>query len=93
MELENIMKISCNSREAQLFKKKYVSGIAGKCIYYNNQWISPNEFVELAESIQDYKLSIMCLGKPLQFFINNGQLPNVFQYGNGQGNLLKGFVI
>ena len=93
MELENIMKISCNSREAQLFKTKYVSGIAGKCIYYNNQWISPNEFVELAVSNQDYKLSIMCLGKPLKFFIDNGQLPNVFQYGNGQGNLLKGFVI
>ena len=93
MELDNIMKVFCNTREGELCKEKYVSGIAGKCIQYNNQWLTPNEFVELAESNQDYKMSIICLGKPLKFFIDNGQLPNVFQYENGQGNLLKGFVI
>ena len=93
MELGNITKVFCNTIEAHLCKAKYVSGIAGKCIHYHNQWMTPNEFVELAESHQDYKMSIICLGKPLKFFIENGQLPNVFQYEHDQGKLLKGFVI
>ena len=42
--LPDIMRVTCGHLEGELHVKKVGSGSRSPCIYYNNMWVTPNQF-------------------------------------------------
>ena len=71
---------------------KFESGGVGKCIKLGEEWITPNEFEKRSNCrSKKYIISIKCMGKPLKYFIDNGQLDGsgLRNHKPGKGNLNK----
>ena len=76
-KLTPIVKVKCKDTFAFMDTKKFVSGGIGKCIQLGEEWLTPNEFEKRSGSrSKKYLNSIKCLGLPLRFFVDNGQLDN-----------------
>jgi hypothetical protein len=74
-KLDPIMRVRCKTTTALMYKTKFVSGSKGKCILFNNQWLTPNRFEEQAGSkAKQYLRSIKCLEQPLKVFVDSGEL-------------------
>ena len=64
-----------------MYKEKFESGSKGKCILYQLEWLTPNQFEEIAGSkSKKYLSSIKCLGRPLSEFVKSGELIPVNQF-------------
>ena len=52
--------VTCSDNEARFYLNRFARGSIGKCIYFNGQWITPNEFQAISgrKSSKDWKKSI-----------------------------------
>ena len=74
-KLTPIVSVMCNGMLATMDTSKFVSGSIGKSIQLGEEWLTPNEFEKRSGSrSKKYVESIKCLGHPLQFFVDNGEL-------------------
>ena len=65
------MNISCKDIDGFFYFEKYISGGKGKCIFYNNLWLTPNQFEKMVNSrSKKYKCSLKNNGKPLYKTLN-----------------------
>ena len=73
-----IINITCKSTEAVMYTTKYESGGKGKCILFEDEWVTPTEFETRAGSkAKKYLTSIKYLGQPLRVFVNSGELKSL----------------
>ncbi|KAM4633035.1 glucocorticoid modulatory element-binding protein 1-like isoform 2-T2 [Polymixia lowei] len=76
-EIEYGYPITCgNSRAVLLFKKFVCPGINVKCVKFNDQLISPKQFVHLAgkATLKDWKRAIRLGGVMLRKMMDSGQI-------------------
>ena len=74
-KMTSIVSVICNGLLATMDTTKFVSGSIGKCIELGEKWLTPNEFEKCSGSrSKKYVESIKCQGRPLKFFIDNGEL-------------------
>ena len=74
-KLTPIVEVKCKDTFAFMDTKKFVSGGIGNCIQLGEEWLTPNEFEKRSGSrAKKYLTSIKCLGHPLRFFVDNGEL-------------------
>ena len=72
---DSVMTVTCKSMTAKMYKEKFESGGKGKCILFQQEWLTPNRFEEMAGSkSRKYLASIKCLGRPLGEFVGSGEL-------------------
>ena len=72
---DSVMTVTCKSMTAKMYKDKFESGGKGKCILFQQEWLTPNRFEEMAGSkSRKYLASIKCLGRPLSEFVESGEL-------------------
>ncbi|XP_078411423.1 glucocorticoid modulatory element-binding protein 2 isoform X2 [Cetorhinus maximus] len=77
IEPEIIYPITCGESKANLIWKKFVCpGINIKCVQFDNQLISPKEFVNLAgkSTLKDWKRAIRLNGVMLRKIMDSGEL-------------------
>lgn len=72
----DVLIVRCRNETAELFKTKLGSGGRGKCIKYQDQWMTPSEFEARCgrASSKDWKRSIRYGGRTLQSLIEDGIL-------------------
>ena len=74
-KLSPIESVKCNGLLATMDTTKFVSGSIGKSIQLGGEWVTPNEFEKRSGSrSKKYVESIQCQGRPLKYFVNNGEL-------------------
>ena len=72
---DSVMTVTCKSLTAKMYKEKFESGGKGKCILFQQEWLTPNCFELMAGSkSRKYLASIKCLGRPLSEFVESGEL-------------------
>ncbi|XP_048578402.1 deformed epidermal autoregulatory factor 1 homolog [Nematostella vectensis] len=71
-----VLSVRCRNETAELHKSKLGSGGRGKCIKYNDEWMTPSEFEARCgrASSKDWKRSIRYSGRTLQTLIEEGVL-------------------
>ncbi|KAK6169426.1 deformed epidermal autoregulatory factor 1 homolog isoform X1 [Patella vulgata] len=71
-----ILPVRCKNLNGELHKNRFGSGGRGKCIKYEENWYTPNEFESLAgrASSKDWKRSIRYGGRTLQCVLEDGLL-------------------
>ncbi|XP_018523280.1 nuclear body protein SP140-like protein isoform X2 [Lates calcarifer] len=71
---KSYLPVTCGQKEGTLSRDRLAKG--EKCILFQKQWLTPNEFETLAgkKSSRNWKLSIRCMGKPLGNLIKEGHL-------------------
>ncbi|XP_039287397.1 deformed epidermal autoregulatory factor 1 [Nilaparvata lugens] len=71
-----ILPVRCKNTSADLHKNKFGSGGRGRCIKYENDWLTPSEFENRCGrgSSKDWKRSIRFGGRSLQTLIDEGIL-------------------
>ena len=70
-----IVSVKCKELLAIMDTTQFISGSIGKCIQLGEEWLTPNEFEKRSGSrAKKYLISIKCLGRPLKFFVDNGDL-------------------
>lgn len=72
----DVLMVRCRNETAELFKNKLGSGGRGKCIKYQDLWMTPSEFEARCgrASSKDWKRSIRYGGRTLQSLIEDGVL-------------------
>lgn len=73
---EEPLEIQCGEKTAVLFVSKLCQGSKGPCIFYGNEWLTPNELQYICgrETAKDWKRSIRHKGKSLKSLIAQGFL-------------------
>ncbi|CAK9298330.1 unnamed protein product [Gordionus sp. m RMFG-2023] len=68
--------VNCKNINGQFYRSRFGSGNKGKCIFYDGNWLTPNEFETLGGrgSCKDWKKSIRISGNRLQSLIGKGIL-------------------
>jgi hypothetical protein len=63
----DVIPINCNSIIAELHKEKFGSGGKGKCIRFDNKWMTPIEFEQYCGkgNCRDWKRTLKAGGQPL----------------------------
>lgn len=71
-----VLIVRCRNESAELYKNKLGSGGRGKCIKYQDHWMTPSEFEARCgrASSKDWKRSIRYGGRTLQSLIEDGVL-------------------
>jgi len=66
--------VTCAENEAKFYKHRFARGSIGKCVWFRERWITPNEFQAVSgrQSSKDWKRSIRLLGKCLKDYISEG---------------------
>ncbi|XP_078125552.1 uncharacterized protein sp100.1 isoform X2 [Sander vitreus] len=66
--------VTCGDLDGTLNRHRLAKG--EKCIVVDKKWLTPNEFERIAgkQSHRNWKLSIKCMGTPLQKLIQDGHL-------------------
>ena len=63
------------SGAAILHTELFENGTKGQCIKYGDEWLTPNQFeIRAGSKAKKYKYSIKYQGKPLETYINSGDL-------------------
>ncbi|XP_072917805.1 glucocorticoid modulatory element-binding protein 2 isoform X1 [Hemitrygon akajei] len=91
MEPEIIYPITCGESKANLIWKKFVCpGINIKCVQFDNQLISPKEFVNLAgkSTLKDWKRAIRLNGVMLRKIMDSGEM-DFFQHSKVCSNTCR----
>lgn len=72
----DVLIVRCRNETAELYKNKLGSGGRGKCIKYQDHWMTPSEFEARCgrASSKDWKRSIRYGGRTLQSLIEDGIL-------------------
>lgn len=75
-QLPGVLEIKCGGVKALLQRDKLGQGSRGPCIYYQDQWLTPNEFQMIAgrETSKDWKRSIRYKGQTMKWWIDRGLL-------------------
>ena len=74
-KLTPIVSVMCNGMLATMDTTKFESGSKGKSIQLGEEWLTPNEFEKRSGSrSKKYVESIQCQGRPLKYFVDNGEL-------------------
>ena len=61
--------------KAILHTEKFENGGKGQCIKLGDEWLTPNQFeIRAGSKAKKYKYSIKYQGKPLETYINSGDL-------------------
>ncbi|XP_029998105.1 nuclear body protein SP140-like protein [Sphaeramia orbicularis] len=72
---KTVFKVTCGDVAAMLHKKRFASGILGKCIRTEKSWMTPVDFVkEVCETDVSWKKDITWEGKPLSDLIEKNIL-------------------
>ncbi|KAM8870123.1 glucocorticoid modulatory element-binding protein 1-like isoform 2-T2 [Spinachia spinachia] len=90
-EIEYGYPITCgDSRAVLLFKKFVCPGINVRCVKYNDQLISPKQFVHLAgkATLKDWKRAIRLGGVMLRKMMDSGQI-DFYQHDTVCGNTCR----
>ena len=75
IKMTQIVSVKCKELLAIMDTTQFISGSIGKCIKLGEEWLTPNEFEKRSGSrSKKYLISIKCLGRPLKFFVDNGEL-------------------
>ena len=66
--------VKCAENEAKFYKHRFARGSIGKCVWFRERWITPNEFQAVSgrQSSKDWKRSIRLQGRCLKDFISEG---------------------
>ena len=66
--------VKCAENEAKLYKHRFARGSIGKCVWFREKWITPNEFQAISgrQSSKDWKRSIRLRGRCLKDYISEG---------------------
>lgn len=66
--------VSCAENEAKFYLNRFARGSIGKCILFNDKWLTPNEFQAVSgrQSSKDWKRSIRLRGRCLKEYIYQG---------------------
>ena len=63
LKFHPIMTVVCRSSEALMYKDKFESGGKGKCIFFEQEWWTPNQFeLKAGSKSKKYLASLKCLG-------------------------------
>lgn len=75
-EGEVVLAVQCGDNRGLLYLSRFCQGSKGPCIFFNSQWLTPNEFqyVSGRESAKDWKRSIRHHGKSLKLLLSKGIL-------------------
>lgn len=70
----NYLCVSCAENEAKFYLNRFARGSIGKCIFFNDKWLTPNEFQAVSgrQSSKDWKRSIRLRGRCLKEYIYQG---------------------
>lgn len=70
----NFLCVSCAENEAKFYLNRFSRGSIGKCILFNDKWLTPNEFQAVSgrQSSKDWKRSIRLRGRCLKEYIYQG---------------------
>ena len=73
---ESILDIECGGNRAMLYLSKLCQGSKGRCILFNETWLTPNEFqfVSGRETAKDWKRSIRHNGKSIKLLLTKGAI-------------------
>ena len=66
--------VTCGEDQGRLYTHKFVHGSVGKCILYDNNWLTFVEFHNACGFSKDWKRTICCNGHSIIDLINNGVL-------------------
>ncbi|XP_032897397.1 glucocorticoid modulatory element-binding protein 2 isoform X5 [Amblyraja radiata] len=91
MEPEIVYPITCGESKANLIWRKFVCpGINIKCVQFDNQLISPKEFVNLAgkSTLKDWKRAIRLNGVMLRKIMDSGEM-DFFQHSKVCSNTCR----
>lgn len=71
--------VTCAENEAKFYKHRFARGSIGKCVWFRERWITPNEFQAISgrQSSKDWKRSIRLNGKCLKDYISEGLFKNI----------------
>lgn len=74
--IRNPVKVSCNTCTATLYPNLLCRGSRGRCILYNGEWLTPNQYEYRAgrERSKYWKRSLYIEGKSLLTLIKEGKL-------------------
>lgn len=66
--------VSCAENEAKFYLNRFARGSIGRCILFNDKWLTPNEFQAVygRQSSKDWKRSIRLRGRCLKEYIYQG---------------------
>ena len=66
--------VTCAENEAKFYKHRFARGSIGRCVWFRERWITPNEFQAISgrQSSKDWKRSIRLRGKCLKDYISEG---------------------
>ena len=66
--------VTCAENEAKFYKHRFARGSIGKCVWFRERWITPNEFQAISgrQSSKDWKRSIRLYGRCLKDYISEG---------------------
>ncbi|KAL8597623.1 hypothetical protein ACOMHN_031558 [Nucella lapillus] len=73
---EILLEVECGQNKANMYLSKLCQGSKGPCIYFQESWLTPNEFqfVSGRETAKDWKRSIRHHGKSLKLLLAKGIL-------------------
>ena len=71
-----VLEIECGTNSALLYLSRLCQGSKGPCIWYQDSWLTPNEFQYISgrETAKDWKRSIRHCGKSMKLLLTKGIL-------------------
>ena len=71
---EEPLQVQCGENAALLYVSMLCQGSKGPCIFFQNEWLTPNElqYISGRETAKDWKRSIRYKGRSLKTLINRG---------------------
>ena len=68
------LSVNCANNEAKFYLNRFSRGSRGRCVLFNDKWLTPNEFQAISgrQSSKDWKRSIRLKGRCLKEYINQG---------------------